>query len=122
MNQEWSKLLNEAYIHTLIGENLVRIRERVGSILFVIGLAAHRANIHNNETKAIHEACRALFDLVDATAITDHQRSSIEAGLLATVALKPMLSESYLIQASQHLTALLRRSGVIWQDFEEFVS
>lgn len=119
---KWNKCLTSAHIHALIGENVQLMIEKAGSLLFIVGLAAHMSNVYNTDISIIHGACRTLFDVHGLTSITQMQRGSIEAGLLAIERVKPLIPLSSMAHASLITQGLIQSKGIDWSDFEVFVN
>jgi hypothetical protein len=119
--QQWQRFLTVAHIHTLIGGDLVLLIEKAGVLLFIIGLAAHQSNLHTSSVKVIHGACRALYDVVGLSSITELQRASIEAGLLAIEETKQCLDINSVVNASVIAQTLIKSKGVDWSDFQAFI-
>ena len=118
---KWKKQLTSAHLHALMGDDLVGMISRVCAIFYIIGSAAHKANIYNTDIKIVHGSCRTALDVVYAQNVTPIQRSTLEAGLLATERVKDQIPEKYLVEASITTSLLIKTDGVYWHHFQEFM-
>lgn len=119
--QKWKQHLTQAHLHTLLGQDTQGMLDRVCTLLFIIGLAAHKANILNPDVKIVHGACRTALDISYAESITNMQRGTIESGLLALERLQPLIDVKYIEEASVYASLLIKNGGVFWHHFEVFI-
>jgi len=120
---KWKQSLDTAHLQALIGGKWERVVEKVATLFFLVGYAADKDKLPDStDLRILHGACRSTLDVTRLEELTDLQRGSLEAGLLAVERIKPLLTERSLMQASTVLQALLKQNnGVFWRDFEEFV-
>jgi hypothetical protein len=119
---KWNKCLTSAHIHALMGDNVILMIEKAGTLLFIIGLAAHQSKLFNTDISIIHGACRTIFDVSGRDSITQMQRGSIESGLLAIERVKSQIPLKDLSYASLITQSLIQDKGIVWSDFEVFLN
>jgi hypothetical protein len=121
--QKWKQSLDTAHLQALIGGKWERVVEKVATLFFLVGYAADKDKLPDSpDLRILHGACRSTLDVTRLEELTDLQRGSLEAGLLAVERIKPLLSDDSLMQASVVLTVLREKhDGVYWSDFQEFV-
>ena len=121
--QKWSKVTLNAHLHALIGEDWAKVVEHVATLTYIIGAAAEYDEYPDcTDLRIIHGAARTACDVVGSERLTQLQRGSLEAGLLAIERIHPKLSDHAMRRASvmaQYLMASC--GGVHWRDFQQFV-
>ena len=120
--QKWSSATLNAHLQALIGGDWQKVVEHVATLTYIIGSAADYDKLPDStDLRIVHGAARTACDVVGAERLTDLQRGSLEAGLLAIERLYPQLSDHAMRLASTRMTVLMASGGVYWRDFEQFV-
>lgn len=113
----WDSYLNSAAIHALIGQDLAAVRDRVATLLLIIGLSAKADKLSGPEVDVLHDACHALM----SESLDEDIRTRLNNGLMAAVELKKQVSDVSIVTASVHVANLIRSGGVDWSEFEKFL-
>ena len=118
----WASLLTTAELHLAASSDMTKIIESSLSLLYIVGLAAHRSGLDIPEVRIIAGSCRTALAAIASESLTPQQMETLESGLAAARRLKPLVKESHFIEASIQASLLIRSRGVNWGDFEQFLT
>ena len=113
----WDSHLTAAAIQALIGQDLAAVRDRVATLLLIIGLSAKADRLSGPDVHTLHDACRAL----QSDTLDEDVRTRLNNGLMAVVELKKQVSDVAIVTASVHVANLISTGGVTWAEFTKFV-
>lgn len=119
-NAAWAKLMDTAELQLYGSWEGTKILETTMSLLYVVGLAAHRSGVQAPELRIIAGSCRTALDCISTGRITGQQRETLGSGLAAARRLKPLVKGPHFVAASIEASLLIRSRGVNWSDFQEF--
>lgn len=118
----WASLLTTAELHLAASSDMTKIIESSLSLLYIVGLAAHRSGLDTlPDARILAGSCRTALDAIASESLTPQQMETLESGLAAARRLKPLVTETHFIEASIQASLLIRSRGVNWGDFQQFL-
>jgi hypothetical protein len=118
---KWKASTLMAHLKALDSDDWQTTVEHVAHLTFLTGVAASVDKVPrtNVDLRIIAGASNTLLEVAVYERLTDLQRGSMSAGLLAIERLQPTLSDHAMTTAEMTLRALMGRGGVYGHHFQE---
>jgi len=118
---KWRASTLMAHLKALDSDDWRTAVEHVAHLTFMVGVAANVDKVPrtNTDLRIIAGTSNTLLDVAAYEQLTDMQRGSMSAGLLAIERLHPQLSDHAMTIAELTFRALMGRGGIYGKHFQE---